>query len=101
MAWPGFVMLQLRAYQGAADPHAPLLSPLYADLRGLPPLLIQAGGDELLRSGVEELAARAQQAGVPTTLQVWPHMWHFWHLFAPFLPEGRQRRKVYVVEAGP
>jgi acetyl esterase/lipase len=90
MADAGFVMRQLAAYRGNADPHTPLLSPLHADLRGLPPLLIQVGGDEMLRSGAERLAARAEQAGVQVSLRVWPGMWHFWHLFVPGLPEARQ-----------
>jgi len=63
---------------------------LYADLRGLPPLLIQAGGDEMLRGDAERLAEKARAAGVDVTLEVWPRMWHVWHLFAPFLPEARQ-----------
>jgi acetyl esterase/lipase len=90
MSDAGFVMRLLNAYRGSADPHDPLLSPLYADLRGLPPLLIQLGSDEILRSGGEGLALRAKQAGVPTGLEIWDGMWHYWHLFIPFLPEARQ-----------
>ena len=90
MAEAGFVMRQLAAYQGDADAHAPLLSPLYADLHDLPPLLIQVGEAELFRSGAEALAARAERAGVRVSLHVWPGMWHFWHLFVPWLPEARQ-----------
>jgi len=89
MVDPGFVMLHLNAYRGSADPHTPLLSPLYADLRGLPPLLIQVGEDEILRSGAEAFVARAQRHGVDARLHVWPGMWHFWHLFVPVLPEAR------------
>jgi len=85
-----FVMRQITAYRGNADPRTPLLSPLYADLRGLPPLLLQVGEAELLRSGAEALAERAEQAGVEVTFHVWPGMWHFWHLFVPRLPEARQ-----------
>jgi acetyl esterase/lipase len=85
-----FVMLQLDAYRGSADTRDPRLSPLYADLCGLPPLLIQIGASEILRSGAEELALRAKQAGVPTVLETWPGMWHYWHLFLPFLPEAQQ-----------
>jgi monoterpene epsilon-lactone hydrolase len=90
MLEPGFVMLQLNAYRGSADPHDPRLSPLYANLCGLPPLLIQIGASELLRSGAEEFALRARQAGVQTVLEKWPGMWHYWHLFVPFLPEAQQ-----------
>lgn len=90
MARADFVMLQLDAYRGTTDPHTPLLSPLYADLHGLPPLLIQLGEAELFRSGGEAFAARARQAGVEVALHIWPGMWHFWHLFVPWLPEARQ-----------
>jgi len=90
MVHADFVMRQLTAYRGEADPRTPLLSPLYADLRGLPPLLLQVGEAEVLRSGVEAFAERAERAGVPVTLHIWPGMWHFWHLFVPWLPEARQ-----------
>jgi len=79
----------LDAYRGSADPRHPRLSPLYGDLCGLPPLLIQTGELEILRSGAEGLAARAEEAGVPTTLEVWPGMWHYWHMFVRTLPEAR------------
>jgi len=85
-----FVMRQFAAYQGTADPHDPLLSPLFADLQGLPPLLVQVGGIELLRSAAEDFAGLAEKAGVQVTLHVWPGMWHFWHLFVPWLPEAQQ-----------
>ena len=81
MVHPDFVGRQLAAYRGRADPRTPLLCPLYADLRGLPPMLLQVGGDELLRDGVEAFAARAEEAGMEVTLRIWPGMWHFWHLF--------------------
>lgn len=90
MSDANFVMRFLNAYRGSADPRDPLLSPLYADLRGLPPLLIQIGSDEILRSGGEGLALRAKQAGILTTLEIWDGMWHYWHLFIPFLPEAQQ-----------
>jgi monoterpene epsilon-lactone hydrolase len=90
MADADFIMRQLSAYRGNADPRTPLLSPLYADLRDLPPMLVQVGGAELLRSGAEAFAERAEQAGADVRLHVWPGMWHFWHLFVPWLPEARQ-----------
>lgn len=88
MSHPVFAMLHLNAYRGITDPRDPLLSPLYADLRGLPEILIQVGGDELFRWGAEALHERATQQGVKTTLRVWPGMWHFWHLYVPWLPEA-------------
>ncbi|MGA3042879.1 MAG: alpha/beta hydrolase [Bryobacteraceae bacterium] len=72
------------------DPHDPLASPLYADLRGLPPLLIQVGADETLRDDSTELAARARAAGVRVELKLWPVVPHVWQMFHPFVPEGRQ-----------
>ncbi len=96
MADAYFVMRQLNAYRGSANPRDPRLSPLYANLRGLPPLLIQIGAEEILRSGAEEMALRAKHAGVQTTLEIWPGMWHYWHLFVPFLPEAQQAMQKIV-----
>ncbi|NWF69848.1 MAG: alpha/beta hydrolase, partial [Chloroflexi bacterium] len=80
----------LRYYIGSHDPRHPLLSPLYADLRGLPPLLIHVGDDEILLSDSTRLAEKATDAGVDVTLKIWPGMWHVFHFFAPLLPEARQ-----------
>jgi monoterpene epsilon-lactone hydrolase len=75
---------------GDTDPRMPLASPLYADLGGLPPLLIQVGSDEILLSDSVVLAERALAAGVDVTLEVWPGMQHVWQFAACFLPEGRR-----------
>ena len=77
-------------YLAGTDPRAPLASPLYADLRGLPPLLIQVGADEILLSDSTGLAERARTAGVNVTLEVWPAMQHDWQFAASFVPEARQ-----------
>jgi epsilon-lactone hydrolase len=77
------------AYCGENDPRNPLVSPLYGDLRGLPPLLIQVGSAEVLLDDAHRLAARASSGGVETTLEVWPEMIHVWHLFAAILPAAR------------
>jgi phosphinothricin tripeptide acetyl hydrolase len=78
-----------QAYLGATPPRTPLASPLFADLRGLPPLLIQVGGDEVLLDDATELADRAKAAGVDTTLEVWDRMIHVWHWFLPMLDEAQ------------
>lgn len=75
---------------GGGDPRNPLASPLYGDLRGLPPLLIHVGADETLRDDSTELAARARAAGVHVDLTVWPVVPHVWQMFHPFVPEGRR-----------
>lgn len=62
--------------QPGADPYKPSLSPVYADLAGLPPLLLQVGEDELLRNDSLRLAERALAAGVPVQLERYPGCWH-------------------------
>lgn len=79
-----------QAYLGTADPKDPLASPLYGDYRGLPPLLMQVGGIEVLLDDTRRVAARAEEAGVDVTVEVWPGMVHVWHLYAEILPEARQ-----------
>ena len=78
------------AYLGGTDATAPLASPLYADLRALPPLLIHVGDDEVLLDDSVQLAENARAAGVDVTLEVWPQMIHVWHWFFPMLDEGQQ-----------
>jgi len=77
-------------YLGDASPRTPLASPLYTDLSGLPPLLIQVGENETLIDDATRLAERAKAAGVDVTLEVWDEMVHLWHLLAPIVPEGQQ-----------
>lgn len=79
-----------RAYLNGADPRTPLAAPLHAELRGLPPLLIQVGAAEVLLDDSVRLAARAGAADVAVTLEVWPEMIHVWHLFHPALAAGRR-----------
>jgi monoterpene epsilon-lactone hydrolase len=79
-----------KLYLGDHDPRTPLASPLYADLRRIPPMLIQVGSAEVLLDDSLRLAARASAAGVNATLEVWPDMIHVWHSFAAILPEARQ-----------
>jgi len=76
------------AYLAGAEAKTPLASPLYADLAGLPPLLIHAGDREVLRDDSTRLAASARAAGVPVTLRIWPVVPHVWQL-ATFVPETR------------
>jgi acetyl esterase/lipase len=78
------------AYLHGADPRNPFVSPIHADLRGLPPMLIQVGSAETLLSDSIQLAARAGEADVRVTLQIWPEMIHAWHLFHPQLAAGRE-----------
>jgi epsilon-lactone hydrolase len=76
-------------YLGGADPDDPRASPLRANLRGLPPLLIQVGTDETLLDDAVRLAGVAAQANVRVRLETWPEMIHAWHIFHPILADGR------------
>ena len=75
--------------QGAAA-RAPLASPIYADLQGLPNMLIQVGTAETLLDDAHRLEQIARQAGVGVELRIWDDMVHVWHLFAPILDEGAE-----------
>jgi acetyl esterase/lipase len=78
------------AYLAGADPAGPLVSPLNADLAGLPPLLVQVGSAETLLDDAVRIARKAAVADVPVSLEVWPHMIHAWHLWAAQLEDGRR-----------
>ena len=67
----------------------PLASPYYADLQGLPPLLVQVGTAEVLLDDSLRLADRAKEAGVDVTLEVWDDMPHVWQAFAIFPSRGK------------
>ena len=77
-------------YLGGANPRSPLAAPLYADLTGTAPLLIQVGAAETLLDDAIRLAQRAGAADVRVDLQVWPEMVHVWPLFWPELPAGKR-----------
>ncbi|MEV0080612.1 alpha/beta hydrolase [Nocardia neocaledoniensis] len=72
----------------APDPTDPLASPVYADLRDLPPVTVHVGAEEILRADAERLAEALRAAGVPVELTVFDGMWHVWHLHAGLFPEA-------------
>ena len=72
------------------DRKDPCVSPLYANLRGFPAMLIQAGSDETLLDDATRLAAQAGAADVAVTLEIWPHMIHAWPLWNAHLEDGRR-----------
>ena len=76
------------AYVGRVPTDHPLCSPLFADLKGLPPVILQAGSDEILLDDTLRLEKALQQARVPVTLQVYPGLWHDFHLQAGVLDEA-------------
>lgn len=76
-------------YLGDRDPKTPLGSPLYAEMKGLPPLLIHVGDEEVLLDDSTRVAERARAAGVDVTIEVWDGMWHVFHQSASHVPEAR------------
>ena len=83
---PGLV----RNYCAGADPRNPFISPIYGNAAGLPPTLIQAGSDEILRDDAVRMADRMRAAGCAVELELWDRMPHVWHLYARVVPEGRR-----------
>jgi epsilon-lactone hydrolase len=78
------------AYAVSADRRDPLISPLFADLHGFPPVLIQVGSAETLLADATRFAAAAGAADVDVTLEIWPHMIHAWPLWNAKLEDGRR-----------
>ena len=77
-------------YVASGDSTNPLASPLFGDLRGLPPMLIQVGDHEVLFDDSVRFAEKARASAVCIDLEVWPEMWHVWHTAAPELPEANE-----------
>jgi len=77
-------------YIGEDDPKNPFISPLYADLKGLPPMLIQVGSAEILLNDSTRIAEKAKSAGVDVILDIWEDMIHMFQMFASWAPEGQK-----------
>ena len=85
---PEALRTRARDYLGERDPATPLASPVFADLTGLAPLLIQVGSHEILLDDAVRLAARAGQHDVPVELQIWPGVPHVFQFFAAILDDA-------------
>jgi acetyl esterase/lipase len=79
-----------KLYYGDVDPKNPLISPLYGNLQGLPPLFIQVGTAEVLLDDSVRIADRAKEVGVEVQLEIWQDMIHVFAAFAEWAPEGQQ-----------
>ena len=82
--------LLARTFLSGALPNHPLASPVFADVTGLPPILVQIGENELMLSDAIRLASHLAENRVRVNLEVWPQMPHAWHFFQSFLPEAEQ-----------
>src|SRR5206468_2567629 len=78
-----------KMYLNGKDPKTPLAAPLHADLKGLPPTLVQVGTAETLLDDAIRIAERMHAAGVDARLAIWPNQLHVFPLFAPILSAGR------------
>ena len=87
---PRYLLLWLSLFQNRINPRNPLVSPLYGNLAGLPPILVQVGAPEMLRDDARRYVNRAQAAGSPVRLQTWEHVMHVWQIFNPELTEARE-----------
>ena len=87
---PGMATVCSKYYAGDRDPRLPWISPLYGDLRGLPPLFICVGSYEPMLDDSTRFAEKAQAAGVDVCLLVGEEMVHCYPLMAPFFPEATQ-----------
>ena len=83
LIWGTWLLTRIR-------PCSPVVSPVFGDLSGLPPLLVHASEAEMLRDDSRRYVNKAIAAGSPATLQTWDHMVHVWQIFYPDLPEGRE-----------
>jgi monoterpene epsilon-lactone hydrolase len=77
-------------YAGVEKLEHPLISPVYSDFHGFPPILIQVGSDEVLLDDARLLAERARADGVEVRLEIWDGMWHVWQALGDMIPESRQ-----------
>lgn len=77
-------------YLGEKDARDPLASPIYADLKGLPPLSIHVGTCEILLDDARRLAERARQDGVSVDLFECEGMFHVYQFFSPIVPESKE-----------
>ncbi|GIL38460.1 alpha/beta hydrolase [Roseiterribacter gracilis] len=93
---PLFFQAAAKAYARGTPLDQALVSPLYADLTGLPPLLLQVSSDELMLSDSTDFARKAEAAGVAVTLQVWQNTVHAWPFLHAQLPLVAQAAIDYV-----
>lgn len=79
-----------KRYYADSDPKDPLISPLFADVKGFPPTLIQVGGHEVLFDDSIRMAQKMNKAGVQVRLEIYENMMHVWQFFGGIVPEANQ-----------
>jgi acetyl esterase/lipase len=90
MAQPHLVEIFAKRYYADNDPKNPLISPLFADLKGFPPTYIQVGDNETLLDDSTRIARKMNDSGVKVKLDIFPKMMHVWQYFGGILPEANK-----------
>jgi monoterpene epsilon-lactone hydrolase len=90
---PAWMRQLAHNYAGPDHLANPLVSPHYGEYKGLPPIIVQVGADELVLSDSERMASKAKESGVDISLEVNPDMWHVWHVHAAYMPEAKKALK--------
>lgn len=85
---PETVRILMSSLTGMSSPRNARMSPLFGNLDGLPPTLVQVSDSEMLRDDALRYVNKARSQGSPVTVQVWPHMVHVWQMFQHVLPEA-------------
>jgi acetyl esterase/lipase len=90
MIAPHLLEIFSKRYYGETDPAHPLISPLFADVKGFPPTLIQVGSNETLLDDATRLAKKLHKAGIPVKFDMFDNMMHVWHFFGGIMPEANK-----------
>jgi epsilon-lactone hydrolase len=87
---PHLLEIFSKRYYGKENPENPLISPLFADVKGFPPTLIQVGGNEILLDDSTRMAQKLNKAGVKVKLDIFENMMHVWQFFGGLMPEANK-----------
>lgn len=90
LTMPRPILLWFAWLTNRINPCDPIVSPVFGDLSGLPPVLVHASEAEMLRDDARRWVNKARAAGSPATLETWRGLVHVWHAFAPDLPEAKE-----------
>ncbi|WP_051940954.1 alpha/beta hydrolase [Stenoxybacter acetivorans] len=90
---PLWGIMSAQAYRGEAEDRNPEFAPIYADLAGLPPILLQVGREEILLPQIERLANKLQEANVPLTFEIYDYLWHSGQMSASINPVATEAVK--------
>lgn len=79
-----------RIYLNGNDPYSPMFSPIYGDLKNLPPMLVHAADNDVFLSDAERLAQKMRDTAGRIEFKIWPDMWHVFHIQTAAVPDAGQ-----------